>query len=673
MKSIVFTTLIALVAVGSNVAGPSFRNPVANLFADTSPVAEPAESEAGNASRVNGRKAPRRWFADETFDLAKLAVSGLSDGLLAGTALQFDGSNQYVTFGDTRLTPGTLAGATLPTWNTTANSRLGSSSLTFNGSTGYVTTGTGTAFNSATFTVETWFYRTAAGTGVTTGTGGIASAIPLLTKGTSESETASADVNYFLGIDATSAKLVADFEEGAGGTSPSLNHPIVGTTTILNNTWYHAAATYDGNKWQLFLNGNLENELVVGQPANAALISPLALGTSIRSNGTTTQGFFAGRLDEARVWNFARTQAEISGAMNSEILVPTTGLLGRWGLNDRNNGAGTTSATASNLNGLGVTSFTLEAWVKRSAGGASMSTGSLGLDGSGGRPLAYPVLAKGMGEGEQPTNINTNWFLGITTTGVIGADFEDNAGGVNRPAWGTTTIPTDGSWHHVAATYDGNCWALYLDGNPDALAAAAVACPNATPESTSYQRAALSAGISSTGSLGAGYFSGVIDEARVWNRALTPAEILSNQYLELTAGTGLIARWGLGEGSGSVAASSVGTFDGTLTNGPTWVNGFPDNVPPGAPTGVAAANAPGAVDLSWTAPADPDVAGYNVYRGTTPGFTPGTALNGVLITGTTFSDSTGILGTPYYYVVRTVDTSGNLSPTSSEVSGTPLA
>src|SRR5215208_1795368 len=49
------------------------------------------------------------------------------------TALQFDGINDHVTFGDTRLPPGTLAGSTLPTWNTTANSRLGASSLTFNG------------------------------------------------------------------------------------------------------------------------------------------------------------------------------------------------------------------------------------------------------------------------------------------------------------------------------------------------------------------------------------------------------------------------------------------------------------------------------------------------------------------------------------------------------------
>ena len=44
----------------------------------------------------------------------------------------------------------------------------------------------------------------AAGVGTSTGTGGIASAIPLVTKGGAEAETpANVNMNYFLGIDAT--------------------------------------------------------------------------------------------------------------------------------------------------------------------------------------------------------------------------------------------------------------------------------------------------------------------------------------------------------------------------------------------------------------------------------------------------------------------------------------
>ncbi len=33
-------------------------------------------------------------------------------------------------------------------------------------------------------------------------------------------------MNYFLGISATSGRLVADFEEGATGPIPGANHPL---------------------------------------------------------------------------------------------------------------------------------------------------------------------------------------------------------------------------------------------------------------------------------------------------------------------------------------------------------------------------------------------------------------------------------------------------------------
>ncbi|MBK7319521.1 LamG-like jellyroll fold domain-containing protein [Candidatus Villigracilis affinis] len=579
----------------------------------------------------------------------------------AGTALQFNGTNQHVTFGNTRSIPGTLTGT--PAWNTLANSRLGSSSLLFNGTSQYVTFGAAPELGVTNFTLETWFYWQGGGTTGTTGGGGLTAVYPLITKGRNEADGSNVDANYYLGIQG--GKLAADFEDAATGA----NHPIIGLTTITTNAWHHAAVSYDSVSavWTLYLDGVADGTSDLGANVlpRSDSIQHAAIGSALTSAGTPA-GYFQGRLDEVRVWNVVRTQAEIQSGMNSEILTPTSGLIGRWGLND---GSGT---TASNLNRLGVTSFTLEAWVKRAAGGLTMSTGTNGFDGGGGRPNGiYPVLTKGMGEGENPANLNTNYFMGITADGFVGVDFEDTAGGANHPAWGTTLVPV-GEWHHIAVTYTGSCWSIYLDGNLDALNAAVVACPNATPESTSYQHPGLAAGINSAGVLGAGFFAGTIDEARVWNRALPQNEIQTNRFVELASGSGLLARWGLNEGTGTIVNdSAIPTAEnGTLVNGPTWVTGFPDNIPPAAPTGLTASSYSRNVNLSWTASSDSDFAGYNLYRGTIAGG-PYTKVNVSLLTSLTYLDAGLTNDTTYYYVLRAVDTSANESVDSAEVDVTP--
>ena len=175
-----------------------------------------------------------------------------------------------------------------------------------------------------------------------TGSGGI-TAVPLITKGRAEADGSVVDMNYFLGIRTTDNVLVADFEEGTGQTSPGLNHPVAGTTAIVNGVWYHAAATYDGTTWRLYLNGNLEATLVVGASRLPQSLSTqhAGLGTAMTSAGAAA-GFFAGIIDEARVWNVERTQAQIQGAMASEVLA-APGLIARWGLNE---GAGASAGNS---------------------------------------------------------------------------------------------------------------------------------------------------------------------------------------------------------------------------------------------------------------------------------------------------------------------------------------
>lgn len=68
--------------------------------------------------------------------------------------------------------------------------------------------------------------------------------------------------------------------------------------------------------------------------------------------------------------------------------------------------------------------------------------------------------------------------------------------------------------------------------------------------------------------------------------------------------------------------------------------------------------------VSWVASTSSNVAGYNVYRGTSVSGQY-TKLNSALITTTSYSDTTSQPGQTYFYVVTAVDTSGNESAYST--------
>ena len=90
-----------------------------------------------------------------------------------------------------------------------------------------------------------------------------------------------------------------------------------------------------------------------------------------------------------------------------------------------------------------------------------------------------------------------------------------------------TSLPSEGTWHHVAGTYDGSVMAIYVDGQQVAEHLATGPFPNTT-------------NVLTIGNLpGSGnpfnHFSGVIDDVRIYGRALSSAEIM---YLYQTGGAG---------------------------------------------------------------------------------------------------------------------------------------
>ncbi len=95
------------------------------------------------------------------------------------------------------------------------------------------------------------------------------------------------------------------------------------------------------------------------------------------------------------------------------------------------------------------------------------------------------------------------------------------------------------------------------------------------------------------------------------------------------------------------------------------------NLPPAAPTGLSAASSV-FISLNWNNNTEIDLAGYNVYRSTTSG-SGYVKLDSNLLTSSDYTDTNGVSGTTYYYVVTAVDTAGLESVNSSEVSATPIS
>ena len=86
-----------------------------------------------------------------------------------------------------------------------------------------------------------------------------------------------------------------------------------GTAALPVNTWTNLAATYDGANLRMYVNGTLTGTVAAtGNMANSAL--PLRIG------GNAIWGeYFAGRIDEVRVFNRALSATEVTTMMNTPV------------------------------------------------------------------------------------------------------------------------------------------------------------------------------------------------------------------------------------------------------------------------------------------------------------------------------------------------------------------
>lgn len=214
---------------------------------------------------------------------------------------------------------------------------LAQNALSLDGSNDYVNCGNGSSvqITGTSLTLEAWVYPTFFKTNVWQGT--------VVSK--SSGGSLGIDRGYMLRIGNGGQ---VNFNIGTGNWREI--NSAVGAVSL--NNWHHIAGTYDGDSMILYVNG-----AEVARGALSASIGNATNGLFIGEDAGFTNRTFPGSIDEVRVWNVARTPAEIQSAMNSEFCGSIPGLVAYYNFNQgiaggANSGLDTLIDVTGNNNGL---------------------------------------------------------------------------------------------------------------------------------------------------------------------------------------------------------------------------------------------------------------------------------------------------------------------------------
>jgi glucose/arabinose dehydrogenase/fibronectin type 3 domain-containing protein len=308
------------------------------------------------------------------------------------------------------------------------------------------------------------------------------------------------------------------------------------------------------------------------------------------------------------------------------------GLVGAWAFGE---GSGTTTADASGNENVGT--LTGASWTTQGRYGNALSFNGAGnLVRVASSASLNVTSAMTLSAWIRPTANQSGWRTILQRQPDAYFLNASNSAGPLRPAGGATlggntqylsgpTANPVNAWSHVALTYDGAALKLYVNGTQVATKAATGAIQTTT-------NPLWIGGNQPYGE----YFNGIIDEVRVYDRALTQPDIQADMNTSIV---------------------------------PT----APDTTAPSTPSGLnAAAAGAGQINLSWTASSDNvSVAGYRLERCAGSGCTnfAEVATPG----GTTFNDTGLSPSTVYRYRIRAADLAGNLSGYSTIATATTPA
>ena len=394
---------------------------------------------------------------------------------------------------------------------------------------------------------------------------------------------------------------------GAADTCASANG------TIVVNKWHYVTGSYDGTNLRIYIDGVLRNTCAASGDITASALH-YKIGSRATASSASSDNLFQGTLDEVKIYNYARTSAQIIEDMNAGHPAPgspVSSAVAHWKLDE---GYGTTANDSTpNDNDLTLSTATASwttsgkfnkswqgvgtNWVSRADDAdldfSETDDGTISLwfrSNSATNPAAQEyLLSKG------PGSTAAGYSVYATTGGLLcfGVD-DDTTFGPDDSACTTADI-YDLTWHHITAIKTAASRIdLYVDGKATASDTSIAATATLANSSTLYIG-------DFNGTDNANEFNGRIDEVKVYRSALTASQVgldynqssaqtvgtLSSSQTEPKSGSSLycipgdattctapIGEWSLDEGSGTTVNDKAGNaYTGTLTNGPTWATG----------------------------------------------------------------------------------------------------
>jgi hypothetical protein len=390
---------------------------------------------------------------------------------------------------------------------------------------------------------------------------------PILGK-TTGGGSGSASLSYYLYAGNSESRPFGEVQHTLGTGSRA-----TAPTGLTGQTWTHLALTYDGAKERLYVNGVQVAETTTEAPVTTT--GELQIGAE-----TEHAEYFSGRIDEVRIYNRALEGAEVGADMEVPIETPRSGPVASYSFDEGEAGVTTVEDTsghghAATIEGAkwargrygGGLEFkgsehdvvkipasselnfeeesTLEAWVRPAS-----STDKLA-----------PIVGKTTGGGSGSASLSYYLYAGNSESKPYGE--VQHVLGTGKKA--TASSPPPGAtWTHLALTYDGAKERLYVNG---------VQVAETTTE----------APVTTTGELQIGaetehgeWFSGRIDEVRIYNRALNGGEVGADMETPIvTPRQGPVAAWSFDEGEAGVTTVEDTTGDGhtaTIEDG-EWTKG----------------------------------------------------------------------------------------------------